>query len=421
MKPEYTPLNKLSPVSKAYKVRVTVKEKSPIQTPPNKKKFQKLVFEDEEGNNMKATLFGAECDHFQKVFEHKKKYEIANAPVRKINPKFSSFPGECELTFGGMTKIQPIDRTEGPVLPEYISIADVPKTSEPSDWFDLLGIVVHMEDPRQVEYKSGRVADVRDISIVDESTGSRPMIISAWGQLALSDCEKLKDWATTFLVVSLTSVKPATHKGFSLQSSVSTTIDPAPSGEKADALRAWAHAHPDIISDYMSRQLEFMIIGAEPVPTTLDNINGKTVDNTVQEEIYTLTVTIPDAQLDNVIAYIGCDNCGKRCGVAANVAFFCPHCPDKKCTSTERVNFTFDAADDTGTCRLTAFGQVCEQIFKLKTLEIFERKIKDDWKDFDHVAAALKSTLMHIILYPSQALNRAGVLRWVVQSVSHSS
>lgn len=48
MKPDYTPLNKLSPVSKAYKVRVTVKEKSPIRTPPNKKKFQKLVFEDEE-------------------------------------------------------------------------------------------------------------------------------------------------------------------------------------------------------------------------------------------------------------------------------------------------------------------------------------------------------------------------------------
>ncbi|XP_021762990.1 replication factor A protein 1-like [Chenopodium quinoa] len=370
MKPEYTPLNKLSPVSKKYKVRVTVKENSPIRTPPNKKKFQKLVFEDEEGNNMKANLFGAECDHFQKVFEHKKKYEIANAPVRTINTKFSSFLGECELTFGGMTKIQVIDRTEGPVLPEYISIADVPRTSGSSDQFDLLGIVVHMEDPRQVEYKSGRVADVRDISIVDESTGSRSMIISAWGQLALSDCENLKDWATTFLVVSLTSLKPATHRGFSLQSSMSTTIDPAPSGEKADALRAWAHAHPDIISDYMARQLEFMTIGAEPVPTTLDNIIGK------NEEIHTLTVTIPDAQLDNVIAYIGCDNCGKRCGVAANVDFFCPHCPDKKCTSTERVNFTFDVVDDTGTFRLTAFGQVCEQIFKLTTLEIFERKIK---------------------------------------------
>ncbi|XP_021722033.1 replication protein A 70 kDa DNA-binding subunit D-like [Chenopodium quinoa] len=217
MKLEYTPLNKLSPISKAYKVRVNLKEKSPIRAPPNKKRFQKLVFEvfeDEEGNNMKATLFGDECDHFKKVFEHKKKYEIANAPVRTINPKFSSFPGECKLTFGGMTKIQAIDRTEGPVLHEYISIADVPRTSGPSHRFDLLGIVVHMEDIRQVEYKSGRVADVRDIIIIDESTGSRPLIISAWGQLALSDCEKLKDdWTSTFLVVSLTSLKPASHRG----------------------------------------------------------------------------------------------------------------------------------------------------------------------------------------------------------------
>uniref|UniRef100_A0A803MY58 Replication protein A OB domain-containing protein n=1 Tax=Chenopodium quinoa TaxID=63459 RepID=A0A803MY58_CHEQI len=84
-------------------------------------------------------------------------------------------------------KIHPVDRTEGPVLPEYIPIADVPKTSGQHDRFDLLGVVVHMEDVRQVTYKSGKVADVRDINIVDESTGTRPMIISAWGQLATSD------------------------------------------------------------------------------------------------------------------------------------------------------------------------------------------------------------------------------------------
>uniref|UniRef100_A0A803MUI2 Replication factor A C-terminal domain-containing protein n=1 Tax=Chenopodium quinoa TaxID=63459 RepID=A0A803MUI2_CHEQI len=276
-----------------------------------------------------------------------------------------------------MTKIQAVDRTEGPVLPEYIPIADVPKTSSPEDRFDLLGVVVHMEDVRQVIYKSGRVADVRDISIVDESTGTRPMIISAWGQLATSDCEAIKDWASNPLVLSLTSLKPATHR-------VKHVYNNRPSPY------SWAHAHPDVIADYMARQLEFMNVGAEPIPTTLDQIISKT--------------------LSNIIAYIGCDCCGKRCGVAANVPFFCPHCPDKKSTSTERVNFTFDAADDTGTFRLTAFGPICEQILNLTTLEIFERKIKGDWGDFDHLAAALKNTPMHIILHPAQSLGREGVL-----------
>uniref|UniRef100_A0A803MWY7 Replication protein A OB domain-containing protein n=1 Tax=Chenopodium quinoa TaxID=63459 RepID=A0A803MWY7_CHEQI len=303
-----------------------------------------------QGNNMKATLFGDECDHFKKVFEHKKKYEIANAPVKIVNPKFSSFPGECELTFGGMTKIQHVDLTEGPVLPEYIPIADVPKTSGQDDRFDLLGVVVHMEDVRQVTYQSGRVADVRDINIVDE----RPMIISAWGQLATSDYEILKDWASSPLV------------------------------------------------------LEFLTVGTEPVPITLDHIINKTVDNTVQEEVYTITVTIPDAQLSNVIAYIGCDGCAN-------------YYSQFKSTDPRpfQVNFTFDAVDNTRTFRLTAFSPVCEQLLQLPTIEIFERKIKDDWSDFDHLAAALKNTPMHIILHPAQSLNRAGVLRWVVQSVSH--
>uniref|UniRef100_A0A803MWY1 Uncharacterized protein n=1 Tax=Chenopodium quinoa TaxID=63459 RepID=A0A803MWY1_CHEQI len=162
IKPEYTPLDKLSPITKAYKVRVTVIEKSQIRSPSNIKRFRKLVFKDDEGNSMKATLFGDECDHFKKVFEHKKKSKLS-----------------IEL--------------RGLVLPEYIPIADVPKTSGPEEGF---GVVVHMEDVCQVTYKSGRVANVRGISIVDESTGTRPMIISAWGQLATLDCEILKDWAS---------------------------------------------------------------------------------------------------------------------------------------------------------------------------------------------------------------------------------
>uniref|UniRef100_A0A803M6F6 Replication protein A OB domain-containing protein n=1 Tax=Chenopodium quinoa TaxID=63459 RepID=A0A803M6F6_CHEQI len=42
-----------------------------------------------------------------------------------------------------------------------------------------------------------------------ESTTNEPLIISAWGDVTTSGSEKLKEWPNTFLVVSVTSLKPA--------------------------------------------------------------------------------------------------------------------------------------------------------------------------------------------------------------------
>ncbi|XP_021718628.1 uncharacterized protein LOC110686344 [Chenopodium quinoa] len=103
MKPQYVSVNKLTPKIKGYKIKVTLKEKSSAKAPPGEKTFQKLVFEDHEGNEIMGTLFQDEVEHFK------------------------------HLSFGGQTAITQVDPTAGPVLPLYTPIAQVPPTSNKDD------------------------------------------------------------------------------------------------------------------------------------------------------------------------------------------------------------------------------------------------------------------------------------------------
>lgn len=58
MKPEKTYLDKLTPTTKAYKVKVKLKEKSRTLISPQKKtRYQQLLFEDEKVASLLYTSF----------------------------------------------------------------------------------------------------------------------------------------------------------------------------------------------------------------------------------------------------------------------------------------------------------------------------------------------------------------------------
>ncbi|XP_021744002.1 uncharacterized protein LOC110710049 [Chenopodium quinoa] len=188
MKHQYVPLDKLTPKTKKYKIKV-------------------------KGNNIRGTLFDDEIENFEGILEHEKEYVIADAPIRNTNPMYRHKEGDYYLSFRGSTAIQPLNPNTGPVLPNYIPIVEVPPTSTADDRFDILGVVVYLEDTRRKKKNSGYEFDV---------LGDR-LIISLYGELATKDCAKLTAW----------------YVGFSLALSMSTVIDTNPTGPEVDALKAW--------------------------------------------------------------------------------------------------------------------------------------------------------------------------------------
>uniref|UniRef100_A0A803MWE0 Replication factor A C-terminal domain-containing protein n=1 Tax=Chenopodium quinoa TaxID=63459 RepID=A0A803MWE0_CHEQI len=97
--------------------------------------------------------------------------------------------------------------------------------------------------------------------------------------------------------------------------------------------------------------------------------------DTMQEERIWLKAKIPEPDVGKIIAYIGCDNCGRCCEELAGETFKCSSCPNKVCTATARVNYTFTITDGTGELKLTAFGAECEKLFGMKLADIYSKLI----------------------------------------------
>ncbi|KAK9666367.1 hypothetical protein RND81_14G180100 [Saponaria officinalis] len=190
---------------------------------------------------MRGALFGDQVEGYKEAFVYNGVYEIANAPIKPCAEQWKSNPDELnyQMTFGRQTIIEAVNTKSGPILPEYYYISQIPKAGNRNDKFDVLGIVLYVEEKaRKIVTSQERELLVREIVITDHST-EQPMIISTWNDLAEIDCDTLSAWTKKFSVVGFTALRVSTHKGFSLTSSMSTTIIHDPQGSRACALEDW--------------------------------------------------------------------------------------------------------------------------------------------------------------------------------------
>ncbi|XP_074290548.1 replication protein A 70 kDa DNA-binding subunit B-like [Silene latifolia] len=190
---------------------------------------------------MRDTLFGEQIDGFKKALMLNGHYEIANAPIKPCEEqwKFTAADLDYQMTFGKPTIVQPVDGSSSPPLPQYRSIAQIPKTADPNDKYDIVAVVLFVEEePRRIQRDQGRVIYVREIVVIDHST-EQPLLISAWSDLAENESDLLLQKAEQLQVVAFTALKISPHKGFSMTTTMSTTIDHSPVGDRPRALEDW--------------------------------------------------------------------------------------------------------------------------------------------------------------------------------------
>ncbi|XP_021719159.1 uncharacterized protein LOC110686859 [Chenopodium quinoa] len=107
---------------------------------------------------MRGTLFGDQIEAFEDALQYLGEYDISAATIKFIDEKWRTdldqFP--YQMTFGSRTVIQPVDPELGPVLPNYQLIAAIPRAVDPDERYDVVGVVLYVEDePRTVEGKDG--------------------------------------------------------------------------------------------------------------------------------------------------------------------------------------------------------------------------------------------------------------------------
>ncbi|XP_056698729.1 replication protein A 70 kDa DNA-binding subunit D-like [Spinacia oleracea] len=328
---------------------------------------------------MRGALFGDQVEAYKDALQHKGTYEIADAPIRSANQQWKRSESEMDfqMSFGRQTVIQPVNPEAGSILPDYQCLASLPRVGDPDDRFDVLGVVLYVEEEaRKVDTAQGRQALVREIVISDHSS-DQPMVISAWSDLAEGECDALSSWAEKFNVVGFTSLRTTSHKGFSLSTSISTVIDHDPKGDRPNALNEWALTHQDILSDRQARVLDVRNPSPKRVIMTLDILKLKKNTTTLQEERRWIRVVVPEPDFDRVHAYIGCCNCGTRTEVPVGKAYTCTACSHKGSVASPRITFNCNISDGTGELSVTAFTADVERLFRMPAADLFRIKHTD--------------------------------------------
>ncbi|KAK9671401.1 hypothetical protein RND81_12G027700 [Saponaria officinalis] len=320
------------------------------------------------------------------------------------------------MRFGSNTVIQPIDTTSTVVLPEYQNLAQIPKTVSGEEKFDVLGVIIYIEDsPRKIITSPNCESYVRELLIVDNSV-NQPVIISAWNDLAETACDTLARAAQTYNVVGFTAMRVSSYKCFSLATSMSTTFDKNSAGNRANNLREWAQKKHNVLANMNSRTADVKNTPTEKLIKTIYTLLQKKVQNTLQEERHWLRVTVPDPDFNKINAYIGCSKCGKRTNIPAGQPYKCNAC-SKDCVSCPRITFTCDVADGTGIFKITTFTEDAEKLFRLSAPELFQIKHSDDRKTFQLIQKKLNESPILIQVGLKATLSRNNVLQWVLRTV----
>ncbi|KAK9732803.1 hypothetical protein RND81_04G023500 [Saponaria officinalis] len=362
---------------------------------------------------MRGALFGDQVDGYKDAFVYNGVYEIANAPIKACDPQWKMNPTDMDyqMTFGRQTIIQPIDAAASAIVPQYQTISQLPRFNSGNEKFDVIGVVIYIdEQERKVTTAQQKQLSVREIVVTDHSV-QQPLIISAWNDLAEVDCDSLSASSGKLQVVGFTALRVSPHKGFSLATTMSTTIIQSPQGGRADGLREWVSKHRKLLTDMQSRVVDVRKPGNDETIKKIATLKMRKAQNTLQEERHWLRVTIPEPELNQINAYLGCSNCGKRADVPAGHVYSCAACSVENITCSPKVTFNSDVSDGSGTLSMTAFTDDAVKLFRMDAAEIFKMKNYEDHVNFKQIKESMQTVPILIQMGPKATLSRNNILQ----------
>ncbi|XP_074283809.1 replication protein A 70 kDa DNA-binding subunit D-like [Silene latifolia] len=295
-------------------------------------------------------------------------YEIANAHIKPCEEqwKVSTSDLDYQMHFGKPTIVERVKNDERPILPQYRSIAQIPKRADPNDKYDIAAIVLFVEDkPRRIVREQGHVICVREITVIDHST-EQPLIISAWNDLAEDECDLLMKKTEQLPVVGFTALKVSPHKGFSMTTTMSTTIQHAAVGERPRSLEDWVANHNIKLCEIQARILTLKGLFAVHQTSTIAALRMKKAQTTLQDE---------------------------------------------------RITFNCEVSDGTGTLPITVFTADAEKIFQALAEDIFRMKHSENLTRFEAMKSKLQTTPFSIKVGPNTTLSMNNVLQWVLKKI----
>ncbi|XP_042962656.1 replication protein A 70 kDa DNA-binding subunit B-like [Carya illinoinensis] len=373
MRTVYASIRDIIPVTKNWKVKMLVAEKSPKRIARNSiTKYQNLTLIDPQGNRLQAVIFGKDIDLRDDTLQVFQSYYIGNAYVKAIDPRHKIESHEYQWIINSRTIIENIEDDE-PVLkaPEYniIPFNELDAYKDTDSEIEILAIAIQMMPPREVNTVNGK-ATVQDIQLIDESL--KPLTLTMWARFVHDECQQISNIIATKPIILGMRIKV----GLSLSSQVTSVFTIDPLLPAAVSLRTWATQNDALLEEIIAKGFNTSTgSSSSNAMQTITKISeiAEILDSTQAMTKSTFTVKAKFLLLDlhQPFYYMSCVNCNKATGYDYNEKFSCYNCKNMS-IGQPRSRVYLEIEDDTGCIAVVAFGLVAEEILNFTAVHLLE-------------------------------------------------
>ncbi|KAI5066413.1 hypothetical protein GOP47_0019037 [Adiantum capillus-veneris] len=367
------PLVSLNPYQGNWTIKVRVTDKGPMRSFKNARgdgNVFNVELTDEDGTQIRASMFKEAADKFFPKLELGKVYYISKGSLRVANKQYATVKNDYEMTLHSTSEVEEAldEQTKIPELCyNLVKIEDLGPCVNGKELVDVIGVVQSVTGIVSIRRKlNNEEVPKRDIVIADES--KKTVTVSLWSDMASNEGEKLMNMVDESPIVLVKKLRVSDYQGVSLSANSGSILQVNPDIPEAHKLRSW----------FMSEGKDAQMISAGvnlPGGGTRSGSRSMFSDRKFITDIVQSTVGEGKPEYFNVRGYISfikpeqamwylaCQTCNKKVTEdLGSSKFWCEGCQKSYEECNRRYILTVKFADFSAEGWISAFNEQAEVI-----------------------------------------------------------
>jgi len=383
------PIASLNPYQSRWAIKARVTNKSEIKAWKNDRGEGRLFsvdLLDQQGGQIKATMFQDAVDRYYGVFQQNGVYMISKGVLKLANKKFSVVPNDYEMTLNIDAQVEPVGEDETILEQKFhIITLDQLHRMPANDTIDVIGVVKSVSPLMPVMSKqSAKQLTKRLLVLVDKSLLA--VELTLWGELAEQNGDALLNQ-----VVAVKACKVSHYAGGrSLSTLFGSRVFTSPDLVETPILKEWYESTgKDAVFDVISKK----VVGGSGVDPRMDFQQLKEGDLGLRADnafFFVSRCTPIHFRHDNDKPpwYNACPTpaCNRKATLNESTRQWrCEHCAASFPNASPRYILSVHAIDATGDMWMTAFNEVAQLLLGHSAQTVSEFKEAGNTKAYEQV------------------------------------
>ncbi|MCO5549118.1 hypothetical protein L7F22_002584 [Adiantum nelumboides] len=382
------PLVSLNPYQGNWTIKVRVTNKGLMRSFQNAR-GEGNVFDveltDEDGTQIRATMFKDAADKFHSRLELGKVYYISKGSLRVANKQYATVKNDYEMTLHSSSEVEEAS-DEQMKIPELcyslVKIDDLGPYVNGKELVDVIGVVQSVTGIVSIRRKlNNEEVPKRDVVIADES--KKTVTVSLWSDMASNEGEKLMNMMDESPIVIIKRLRVSDYQGISLSANSSSTLLVNPDIPEAHKLKSWFSSE--------GKEAQMVSAGAS-LPGGGSRNNSRSmfnnrkfivdiVNSIVGEgkpEYFNVRGYISFIKPEQAMWYLACQTCNKKVTEdLGSSKFWCEGCQKSFEECNRRYILTVKFADFSGEGWISAFNEQAEVVLGHSADKLSEIRSQD--------------------------------------------